>query len=297
MNKLIRRVLPGLLVSLLILLLAACEGVAAPGAASVVESETETTVATAPAPKNFAIDVEPIGHWHVSRPKTLLFTVAEVEGNTGQTGLDLVVQIARADSLSVSERSVEKEQVKDEGEGIYSLEYTPSSIGAYGLVARFTYEGQEFVSKPVAFEVARDGEEGVRVDAQDTTYVYQVRYNWDPGHVHASDDEEVNLVFEIMRGIPEGNNINWDQPWQNVFNHVIDAETPKVVIESEDGSVSDEIEPVYKGKGIYEAQRTFSVAEVGEGQEYEVHFVFTDPYNGAEVTHPEAYHLHAAPPH
>ncbi len=296
MNKLIQRVIPGLLVSLLILSLAACGGAAAPEAAS-VESETEITVATAPAPKNFAIEVEPIGHWHVSGAKTLLFTVAEVEGNIGQTGLDLVVQIARAGSLSVSERSVEKEQVTDEGDGIYALEYAPSSIGAYGLVARFTYEGQEFVSKPVAFEVARDGEEGVRVDAQDTAYVYQVRYNWDPGHIHASDDEEATLVFEILRGVPEGDNINWDQPWQNVFNHVIDAETPKVIIESEDGVVSDEIEPVYQGKGIYEAQRTFSVAEVGEGQEYEVHFVFTDPYNGAEVTHSEAYHLHAASSH
>ena len=83
MNKLIQRVIPGLLVSLLILSLAACGGAAAPEAAS-VESETGTMAATAPAPKNFAIEVEPIGHWHVSGAKTLLFTVADANASARQ---------------------------------------------------------------------------------------------------------------------------------------------------------------------------------------------------------------------
>ncbi len=295
MDKFKRRIVVyGLLIGLLALLLTACN---VSGVTDTVASESEAAATTALTPDAFAIAIEPIGHWHVLSPKTLLFTVTDMADDTGKTGLDLVVQIARAGSSSVSERSVANEQVKEEGEGIYSLEYTPSSLGAYSLVARFLHEGQEFVSQPVAFEVAKAGEEGIKVEAEGTSYVYQVRYNWDPGHIHANDEEQANLVFEIMRGLPEGDDINWEQPWQNVFNHIVAAENPTVIIESEDGAVSEEIQPVYKGRGVYEAQRLFPVSEVGEGKDYEVRFVFTDPYNGAQVTHAEAYHLHASPPH
>ncbi len=191
-----------------------------------------------------------------------------------------------------------KEQVKDEGGGVYTLEYTPAELGAYALIARFNYEGQEFVSAPVAFETARDGEEGIKVEAKGTSYVYQIRYNWVPGHIHASDKDKVRLVFEVMRGIPEGEKINWEQPWRNAFNHVGNAEHPEVIIESADGKVKEELHPVYMGKGIYEAERLFSVAEVGEqGRDYTVRFVFTDPHHGAQVTHEQPYPLHASAPH
>ncbi len=150
---------------------------------------------------------------------------------------------------------------------------------------------------PVAFEVAKGGEEDIRVDAQGTSYVYQIRYWWDPGHVHASDEEAVSLNFEIMRGIPEGDDINWEQPWTNAFNHIEDAENAIVQVTSADGTVSEELQPVYKGRGVYQAERIFPTAEVGEENDYELQFTFTDPFNGSEVTHAEAYGLHAVASH
>lgn len=305
-----------LLMALALGLLAGCGGTqpaasSAPAEPTAVPSEPTATPAPAEAvaeaaapetgshlaPDAFYISVEPIGHWHVFATKKLLFTVTETASNAGKTGLNLTVQIAQPGSSSTSERSVEQEQIVDEEDGIYSLDYTAANIGGYGLVARFNYEGQEFVSAPVAFEVAKDGEEGIRIEAQDTAYVYQIRYHWAPGHIHANDDEAVKLVFEIMRGIPEGDAIDWEKPWQNAFDHTVDAENPVVRVESEDGAVADELRAVYKGKGIYEAERIFPVAEVGEGGDYNVRFVFTDPHNGAEVTHVEPYRLHASSPH
>ncbi|MBI4236219.1 MAG: hypothetical protein HY688_02530, partial [Chloroflexi bacterium] len=182
----------------------------------------------------------------------------------------------------------------DEGAGVYSLEHTPLAIGPYALVLRFGWQGQEVVSSPTAFEVVRDGEEGIRVEARGTSYVYQVRYNWEPGEAHASDTERVRLVFELMRGIPEGAAIRWDQPWLNAFNHVTNAEDTRVTVAS--SVVSEALRPAYRGMGVYEAERVFSVAEVAAGREYDVRFTFTDPYNGAHVTHSEPYRLRAVPP-
>ena len=248
-------------------------------------------------PDAFTIAVEPIGHWHVLGAKQLLFTVQDSESEEGVGGVNLVVQIAQAGSDRVTERSVEGEQVVDQGNGNYSLEYTPSSIGAYSMVARFMHEGQAFVAQPLAFEVAKNGEEGIQVDAGGNSFVYQIRYHWDPGHGHGSDTEPVKLVFEIMRGIPEGDEINWEQPWLNTLNHITDADHAEIMIQSEDGSVSEEIHPAYMGKGVYQAERIFSVAEVGDGAEYTVRFGFTDPYNDAHVTHAELFHLKVSAPH
>ncbi len=244
----------------------------------------------------FTIHVEPIGHWHVFKPKELRFRVAQGASAPGKTGLNLAVQVTQAGSSLCAVYSVENGEVKDEEDGVYAVVYCPSSIGSYALIARFTYQQQEFVSGPAAFEVVRDGEDGIRVDARGTSHVYQVRYNWDPGDILADDTDKVKLLFEVMRGIPEGGDINRKQPWLNAFNHITNAERPEVLIESEDGSVSDNIPPVYKGYGLYQAQRRFSLAEVGQGKEYAVRFIFTDPYNGARVTHVEPYHLRAAPP-
>lgn len=293
-----------LLTALALGLLAACGGTQ-PAASSAPAAVAPAVQAAAPevetasplAPDTFYISVEPIGHWHVFATKKLLFTVKETASDAGKADLNLVVQIASPGGSRVTERSVEKEQLVDEGDGIYSLDYTAANIGGYGLIARFNHEGQEFVSAPVAFEVAKDGEEGIKVEAQDTAYVYQIRYHWEPGHIHADDDEQAKLVFEIMRGIPEGDAIDWEKPWQNVFNHIVDAENPVVHVESEDGTVADELEPVYMGKGLYEVERTFAVAEVGEGADYTVRFAFTDPYNEVEVTHVEPYRLHVSSPH
>lgn len=246
------------------------------------------------------ITMEEIGHWHTLAAKVVEFTVTDTATGNGLSGLNPVVEIHQAGTTRVSTRTMENEQIVEVGGGVYSVEYTPSSLGSYGMVVRVIKDGQEFVSQPVAFETSRGGEEGIRVDIGGSSYIYQIRFNWDPGHPHTSADAEdkVTLVFEIMRGIEEGADINWEQPWQNLQNYITDAEHAEVRIESEDGTVSDEIHPIYKGKGIYEVERAFLEAEVGhDGMDYHVTFVFTDPYNGAEVQNSEHFELHVSAPH
>lgn len=242
------------------------------------------------------VSVEAIGHWHVFDSKTLTFHVTDDNG-MGMAGLDLNVQIARAGSDSVTQRSVSGGEVQDLGDGTYTLEYAVSSLGSHAVLASVDAEGTYAASAPIAFSVSKAGEEGVMVTADGTPYVYQIRYVWEPGHVHANDQDPVTLSFEVMRGIPEGDEINWAQPWANPFNHVTDASRSRVLVTSEDGSVSDELVTTYVGRGIYEAQRVFTEAEVGDGTSYSVRLVFTDPYHGAEVTHDEAYPLNAVPAH
>lgn len=283
------------------LLLAACapsSGTASPPAAPATQTAAQPAASSSLLfPDAFVIKAEPFGHWHLLKPKKLVFTVTDTATGKGKAGLKPEVQITRTTSPSVTTRSLGKDQVKDEGEGIYSTEYTPGEMASYAFVFRFNLDGQQFASVPIPAEVVRDGEEGIKIESNGTSYVYQIRYNWVPGHAHASDKDKVKLVFEIMRGIQEGADINWEKPYLNTFNHIIDADHPEVMIESADGQVDDEIHPVYKGKGVYEAERIFSVAEVGKEKEYEVRFIFTDPYNGAEVTHSESYKLRVSAPH
>lgn len=247
----------------------------------------------------FTIEVAPIGHWHVFSAKKVEFTVSEAATEQGKAELSPVVRIHQAGSERVTVRSLEDEQITDRGDGVYSMEYTPSSIGGYAMVFEFSLDGQNFVSSPVAFDVAKAGEEGIRVESGGQTYVYQIRYNWEPGHPHSSDTDKLKLSFEIMRGVEEGEEINWEQPYLNRLRHLADdVENIVVLIESDDGTVSNEIHPAYLGKGIYEAERVFSEAEVGhDGMDYHVSIIFTDPYNGAEVQNTEHFELHVVPDH
>jgi hypothetical protein len=249
------------------------------------------------AANGFDITFEPIGHWHVFDSKALTVQVRDTDDQEGVTGLNLVVQITRVGSERVTERSVADGRVTDMGDGTYTVEYTPSSLGAYAVMARFTHDESEQASAPIPFEVAKAGEEGVMAVVDGVPFVYQVRYVWEPGHIHANDDEAVTLSFEIMRGLEEGDAINWAQPWRNMFDHVSGATDVHVELMSADGSVLEMLMPTYHGRGIYEVERVFPVAEVAGGMDYEVRFVFTDPYNGAEVTHGEAFELHAVPSH
>lgn len=257
-----------------------------------VEEEVEAL-----APDAFSISLEPIGHWHVFSPKTLLFTATDAATDQGVAGLDFTVQIVRAESDRVSERTMADGDVVDEGDGVYAVEYTPSSIGAYSVAATFVKDGQHFASAPTAFEVAKAGEEGIKASANGTDYVYQIRYHFEPGHVHANDSEPVKLVFELMRGVETGDAINWEQPWTNTFDHVTAVEEAEIALTSEDGAVSDSLTPTYSGRGIWEAERTFPEAEVGEGMEYALNLSFADSANGAAVGHEEPFHLHAVPGH
>ncbi len=242
-----------------------------------------------------SIEVEPIGHWHIYDTKPITITVMDTENDEGMADLNVRVQIAQSQSSKVAEFSVEGGQVKDRGNGVYTLQYQPTILGGYALTASLTHEEHDFFSAPVAFDTSRAGEEGIKVEAKGTSYVYQIRYNWDPGALAANDTNAAKLDFEIMRGIQEGQDINWEKPWSNTSDHITNAANAKIVLKSTDGSISEELATVYKGKGVYEATRLFSASEVGQGKDYTAELIFIDPYNGAQVTHAKPFKLHVDP--
>ncbi len=234
----------------------------------------------APEPAVLNIEMTPTGHWHATRTKTLVFTVKDESGNP-VTALVSNVSVKRFGSDSV--RNIE---ATDNGDCSYSADYTASNVGsgyslAYGIGFSFEYEGNTYFDAwPV--EVVRDGREDIMPTVGGTMYAYQVRYAWDPGHVHANDENKVSLIFEPRRAIQTGGDLNIEQPYRNTFNHLQGIEA-HVLIESTDGSVSETLTATYRGLGIYRAQRVFSEAEVGERKEYVVSFLFTDPYNNFSI--------------
>lgn len=237
------------------------------------------------------ISVSDIGHWHVFDAKELTVSVATEDGMAAAAP---VIQIARVGSDRVS--SYGDDQVLAEGDGVYKVTYTPSSIGGYALVAKVPVGDEWVVSAPVAFEVARAGDEGVKATVDGTDYVYQIRYNWDPGHIHASEDHGAALVFELLRGIPTGADINWDRPWTNAFDHVSGA-TVMATLTTEDGAVNETLSLDYAGRGIYRGERLFLPDEVGHERFYDVRLTFNDPFNDAVVKSPDAYVMRAVAAH
>lgn len=234
----------------------------------------------APEPAVLNIEMTPTGHWHATRTKTLVFTVTDESGNP-VTGLISNVSVKRFGSDSV--RNIE---AADNGDGSYSADYAANNVGsgyslAYVMGFSFEHEGNTYFDAwPV--EVVRDGREDIMPTVGGTMYAYQVRYGWDPGHVHANDEEKVNLIFEPRRAIQTGGDLNIEQPYRNTFNHLPGLEAT-VLVQSEDGSVSETLPATYLGLGVYRAQRVFSEAEVGERKEYKVSFLFTDTFNNFTI--------------
>ncbi len=242
--------------------------------------------APAPAPKPappavLNIEMEPAGHWHVTRAKTLSFTVTD-EGGNPVTGLKPTI------TVKTHEETVSLINAIDNGDGSYSADYIAKDIGsgyaiAYNVLFSFEREGSHYADAwPV--EVVRDGNEGILPTLQSTLYSYQVRYGWDPGSIAAGD--EVTMYFEPRRAIQTGDDINTEMPWRNTFNHIIDLENISVVIEAANGSEVATLNPAYAGLGIYRVNYTPTSAG-----EYEVSFLFTDPSNGftidkAETSYP-----------
>jgi hypothetical protein len=269
------------------------------GAAGPQGAEGEAGHASHLSPDLYTFTMEPFGHWHVNASKQVLVTVLNTDTGEPAAVKDLVIQIVRAGSTRVTERSVDGGDVVFQGDGIYSLEYTPTAFVPHAFSARFADGGQVFASPTWVAEIAKAGEEGIRLDAGGTSYAYQIRYYWDPGHAHASDTEAVTLSFELQRAIPEGDDINWEQPYRNAFDHVPNAGAATVSVVWADGAMSEEIQPTYIGKGVYEVERIFSLDEVGgpDGRDYEISISFTDPYNGGTVQNSEAFGLHLVTPH
>lgn len=255
---------------------------------------TSNSMANMPAPDAFTITAKPFSHWHTQAYQKVEFTVKDKATGQGKAGLPVEIQIARAVSQEITTRSVADKGVVDEGNGTYSINTTAPEFYPYAFTLRFVYNGQTFASQPYVTEITKAGEEGIRVEAKGTSYVYQIRNFWRPGGGKASDNESTLLSFEVVRGVPEGAAINWTAPWTNFAEHVKDAKDAKIVVESVDGKVKVELPAVYKSKGVYEASRIFSPAEVGQGMDYNVRLVFVDPYHGATVSSAKPYALHVS---
>lgn len=219
------------------------------------------------------------GHWHATWPKILNFTLTDEMGNP-VAGLSPTVTVK---SMAGTVTAI---SAKDKGDGTYSATYRPWDIGsghsmAYNISFRVQYNGMEYFDAwPV--KVQRSGNESIIVTVDDTLYAYEVLYGWDPGTIYASDTDLVNMYFEPLRAVQEGNRLNRFQLFLNTYNHLTDLE-PTILLESQDGLVSEMLVPTYIGLGVYRAQRVFSVAEVGASNRYTVSFLFTDPYNGYSI--------------
>ena len=255
-------------------------------------SNTADTMANMPAADAFTITAKPFSHWHTQNYQKVEFTVVEKATGKGKAGLPVEIQIARAVSQDIVTRSVADKGVIDEGNGTYSINTSAPEFYPYAFSLRFSYNGQLFASQPYVTEITKGGEEGIRVEAKGTTFVYQIRNFWRPGEVKASDNTSVLLSFEVVRGVPEGAAINWTAPYANFAEHVINATNAKIVVESADGKVKVELPAVNRSKGVYEASRIFTPAEVGQGLDYGVRLIFVDPYNGATVSSAKPYPLH-----
>lgn len=238
-----------------------------------------TAVAQLEDTNDLTISLIAVGHWHATWPKILNFTVTDEAGNP-VAGLSPVVTVK---SMAGTVTAI---SAKDKGDGTYSATYRPWDIGsghsmAYSISFRVQYNDVEYFNAwPV--EVQRDGNESIIVTVDDTRYAYQVLYGWDPGTIHASDTDLVDMYFEPLRAVQEGSTLNRFQLYLNSYNHLTDLE-PTILLESQDGLVSEMLIPTYIGLGVYRAQRIFSVAEVGDSKKYKVSFLFTDPYNGYSI--------------
>lgn len=271
---------PSLLIAFLLgaTALAGCHSAAPPAATGRQAPTIATTIAVAS-----------IGHWHVLQPKELSFVVQPAPSE--DAAID--VEIAHAEA----EQPVRLRAARTaKGPGTYGLSFTPTDVGAYALAARIRIDGRDVVSAPAAFEVVRDGEEGIRIEARGKTFAYQIRYDWVPGRPAASDTSPVRLRFELMRARETGDQVDWAHPWRGTFDLLGDVVEPAVELVSTDGAVRERLVATYAGKGVYQAVRPFSAAEVGTGRDYRVRITFTDPLHGAPVTHVEPYLLQVTAP-
>jgi hypothetical protein len=236
--------------------------------------------------ERFRFEMDPPGHWHVFWAKPLRFTVSDRA--TGQIANPSTVRavVTRAeDGMSVE---LAAEQQVD---GSYiTPPFTPALLTPHAVALVVEDGAAKETSSPWAIEIARDGEEGIRAEASGSVFVYQIRFDWSPGPIIASADDPAVLTFELMRGIQEGDSIQWEQPWLNRFEHVGNAADPSVIIENAHGT-RESIEAVYNGMGTYVARRNFLPQEVVQESAFSIWFAFRDPYNDARVTNAEPYAL------
>ena len=237
----------------------------------------------------FSFSMEPPGHWHVFWRKRVRFLVHPEAAFDAPTSIDISMSRA-CDDLIVTIPAT------PDPDGGYGAEFTPLALSPHAFSIAFDSGGRMITSRPWAVEIARDGEEGIRADANGTSYVYQVRFNWPPGPIAANDSEPIVLSFEIMRGIQEGPAIAWDRPWLNQFNHVTNGMMVEAAITPTDSVVTHVVPATYRGMGVYAVPRVFGADEVGTQRTYGVRLSFTDPYNGARVSNQQAYPLQIEPP-
>jgi hypothetical protein len=185
--------------------------------------------------------MEPVGHWHVFAGKTVLFTVTDTATGQPATVKNLVVQIYRAGSTRVTERSVDGGQVVYQGDGIYSLEYTPTSYEPYAFAARFEEEGQVFATQAWVVEVAKDGEEGIIPFSYFMVRVFKRIQD----HILGQNDELSRRATEmeaLLRvGQVVGESLDLDRVLPSALEAVIDGTTAEAaevwLLDRQEGTV------------------------------------------------------------
>ncbi|MEE8362846.1 MAG: hypothetical protein V3S18_02115, partial [Dehalococcoidia bacterium] len=214
----------------------------AQGPAGLMGTEVASVSFAAPAQAP-AMQLASTGHWHLTRAKTLSFTISDAAGQP-LTGLKPTVTV-KTHAGSVDVLSAEAGQVVDNGDGTYSAEYTANDLGsgyasAYSIALATEVDGVKYFDAwPV--EVVRDGNEGITPTIGGTMYAYQARYAWVPGIPEPGG--EVTMYFEPRRAVQTGDDLNTAQPWSNTFNNLPDLQDLSVLVESAEGALLETITP------------------------------------------------------
>ncbi len=245
----------------------------------------------------YTITLEPPGHVHTFREADLTFKVT-TEDEEPVTGLSPIV--ARQFQGADSARESSEGDVVDNGDGTYTWKRTFNDAGVYVLTFKFEDDGVTY-SNSFPLATSKAGGERIFCPSEDNPeFVYQIRWEVTPGHIHAGG--EATFQIELKRSINE--EINTEQPWQNTLDHLTPEDLkpagslPKVAIGSADGE--EEVAVEYKGVGIYEVTHTFG--HVDEDTTYWLHVTFEDDCgkvdeSGAEGEAAQDYQFHVVPEH
>ncbi len=202
----------------------------------------------------YVISLEPTGHIHTYRESALTFKVATEDGQI-VNGLSPTVgyQFQSSDTMRESKEG----DVFDNNDGTYTWKKTFNDTGVYVVAFNFPHEGLTH-SKAFPIETSKAGGERIYCpDKDNPKFVYQVRWEAVPGHIHSGG--EVTFEVELKRSFNK--EINTEQPWSNKFDHLtpqdlrLSGGLPEIAIASAGGETPLKVQ--YAGMGIYEVKHKF----------------------------------------
>jgi hypothetical protein len=196
------------------------------------------------------------------RPGVLRFRVQDAETGKPIPGLRPRLRYHRA----ADDLTLERRNFVEETPGVYAFPFRPSIRGAHGILFGAQVGDREITEVFGVFATP------TRETTTQGGATYRVGAEWQPGHIHSHPSDKVRLLFEIDR-LHDGGK---ESP--------VAAEDVEVVVTASERGVNDRIKASATGPGRFEAQRAFTLEEVGNREvPYTISLTFRDPATGARV--------------